>query len=244
MKTLSKIAAIAISAAMAVCAFGCGSSDTSAQSGSPGFEPQGIEVVDLGYSITNEGEFRYAFVAVNPNEGHVAENVVFTVEAYDSNGSMIAGGGETISALYPGTETAGAGETELFSRDTATPKVANFSIVAMMDSVTWTTTTITDSDIEDSIEVIKPRMSGNDDGGVDIKASVKLAEGDALKFDASKPVELRAVALLFDENDEVLCGTSPVTFSLDANSDSYSFEQTVSDAPAYSKCSLYVTPTA
>lgn len=242
MKIISKIAAIAISAAMAACAFGCGSSDTSAQSSNPGFEPQDIEINDPGYSITDEGKLRYAFVAVNPNDGYVAENVIFTVEAYDASGSMIAGGGETIPVLYPGVQTAGAGEADLFSQDTSSPKVASLSVVAMMGSITWTATTITNEDIEDSIDIVDPRMSGTDGEDADITASIRLSQGDELKIDASKPIDLRVVALLFDEEGNAICGTAPVAVTLDSESETYSFNEVVSNTPSYGNCNLYVTP--
>lgn len=243
MKIFSKIVAIAVSAAMAACAFGCGSSDTGAQSSNPGFEPQDIEINDPGYSITDEGKLRYAFVAVNPNEGYIAEDVVFTVEAYDSNGSMIAGGGDTISALYPGTETAGAGEAELFSRDTETPKVASLSIVAMMDSVTWTETTITASDIEKSINIVKPRMGEDDNGDLVVWATIELDQEEDVRLDTTQPVELRAVALLFNDEGSAICGTDAVTFSLEPEGP-YDFTASVPNPPSYAESTLYVTPAA
>lgn len=244
MKILSKIAAIAISAAMAACAFGCGSSGTSAQSSDPGFEPQAIEINDPGFAITEKGKLHYAFVAVNPNDGYVAENVIFTVEAYDANGSMIAGGGETISALYPGAETPGAGETDLFSQTTDNPEVASLSIVAMMDSISWTATTVTNEDIEDSIDIVSPRMATTDNGDLAIKATIQLAEGDAMKLDVSQPIELRAEAILFDESGQALCGTEPVIFTLEPDGEAYSFAAVIANPPKYAQSNLYVTPTA
>lgn len=245
MKILAKISVVLISAAMAFSAFGCGSSGTASQGNAdPGFEPETIEVIDPGYAVTDEGKLRYAFVAVNPNDGYIAEDVVFTVEAYDANGSMIAGGGDTISALYPGAETAGAGETELFSQTTDTPKVASLSIAPLMDSVTWSKTTVTNTDIEDSLNILSPRMSTADNGDLSIKASIKFAEGDDMKLDASKPMEFRAVAVLFNEVGNALCGTDPITFTLDSADATYDFNEMIANPPAYNECNLYVTPVA
>lgn len=244
MKILSKIAAIAISAAMAACAFGCGSSDTSGQSANPGFEPQDIQVNDLGYYITDEGMLSYAFIAVNPNEGHVAQDVIFTVEAYDASGAMIAGDSLTISALYPDAETPGAGETELFSRNTKNPEVSNLSIMPLKDSITWKDTTISNDDIEESLVIASPRKSDGDNGSIGIKASIQLAEGDDMKLDASKPIELRAVALLFNDAGQAIYGTEPVTFTLTPDDNSYSFVSTIANPPTYAQSTLYVTPTA
>lgn len=243
MKVLAKIAAVAVSMVMAASAFGCASSDTTSQA-NPGFEPQDIEIQNPGYVITDEGTLRFAFVAVNPNEGQIAKDVVFTIEAYDANGSMIAGDNETISALYPGTETAGAGETELFSLNEENPKVSSLSIVAIMDSITWSATTITDGDLEDSIDIVKPRSSSTDSGDVQIKASITLAEGDDMKLDASAPIEFRAVALLFDDDGNAICGTSPVVFTLSPDSNAYDFEAAIANPPQYAECNLYVTPSA
>lgn len=243
MKILSKIAAIAISAAMAACAFGCGSSDTSAQSSNPGFEPQDIEINDPGFAITDEGKMSFAFVAVNPNEGHLAENVIFTVEAYDAGGSMIAGGGITIPALYPNTETAGAGETDLFSRDTNTPEVASLSIVAMMDSITWVETDITASDIEKSVNIVKPRKGVDENGDLVIWATIEMDEEDDVRLDTSKPIELRAVALLFDADGNAICGTDADVFTLEP-SGSYELTESIANPPSYTESTLYVTPTA
>lgn len=228
---------------MALSAFGCGSSDEPTKTSDLGFEPQDIEILNPGY-VAEEGTLRYGFVAVNPNEGQIAQDVSFTVEAYDANGSMIAGDSITISALYPGSETAGAGETELFSRTEENPRIVNFSIVALMDSATWSATSLTDSDLEDSVDIVKPRMSSNDAGAASIKASIQLSEGDDLKLDASKPIEFRAVALLFDESGSAICGTAPVTFSLDAENSTYDFEGIIENPPSYEECNLYVTPSA
>lgn len=239
MKLLAKIAAIAASAALAASAFGCGSSDTATKSSNPGFEPQTIEVNNPGFVITDEGMLRYAFVAVNPNEGHVAQDVVFTVEAYDASGSMIAGGSESIPVLYPGAETAGAGETELFSQETDTPEVANLSIVALMDSVTWADTTMTADDLEAINRIVNPRLSEADDS-LDIKASIEMSTGD----DAPASMELRALALLFNESGQAICGTDVVTFSLSQDEPDYDFNSILANAPAYDECNLYVTPNA
>lgn len=243
MKIITKIAAIVVLAALAASTFGCGSSSTDTESSQLDFEPQNIEVNDSGYAITDEGKLSYAFVAVNPNDGYIAENTIFTVEAYDSNGSMIAGGGDTISALYPGVETAGAGEVELFSRDSDNPKVARLSVTAMMDSCTWTPTSISNSDLDDSIEIVKPRMSNANGGGIEVTASVRLAEGDGMKLDLSQPIELRAVALLFDDAGLAVYGTSPEVFTLSEDERSFNFRTVIENAPEFSECNLYVAPT-
>lgn len=243
MKILAKVSAVLVSAAMAACAFGCGSSDASSQASNPGFEPEAIQVNDPGFAITDEGKLRYAFVAVNPNDGYLAEGVAFTIEAYDASGSMIAGSGETISALYPGVETPGSGEADLFSRTTDTPKVASLSIVPMMDTATWTPTDINNDAIENSMEIVSPRMTTTDTG-LDIKATVQFAEGDDLKLDTSKVTDFRAVVVLFDDAGNALCGTDPVTFTLDSADATYEFAETIPNPPVYAECNLYVTPLA
>lgn len=242
MKILAKVSAVIISAAMALTAFGCGSSDSATQTTEPGFEPQDIEINDPGYSISDDGKLRYAFVAVNPNDGYIAEDVIFTIEAYDANGSMIAGGGETISALYPGTETASAGEADMYSQTSDTPEVASLSIVAMMDSVTWTKTTLAGGDVENSMDIVSPRMSNEDNGDLEIKATLGFVDGDDMKLDASKPIELRVVALLFDESGQAICGTAPLTFTLNSADATYEYVATIADPPKYAECTLYVTP--
>lgn len=242
MKTLSKIAAIAASAALVLSAFGCSSTQASSASSTPGFEAQDIQVNDPGYAITDEGKLRYAFVAVNPNDGHVAQDVIFTIEAYDASGSMIAGGGETISMLYPGVETPGAGEADLFSSSTKTPEVASLSIVPMMDSVTWSDTDVTNDQIESAMEIVSPHMSTSDDGSIAINAGIKLkAEGEGQPL-SGKDIEVRAIALLFDKSGSALCGTEPATLTLNANGDACQFEATIPNAPEYGECNLYVTP--
>lgn len=240
MKLLAKIAAIAASAVLAASAFGCGSSDSSAKSGAAGFEPESIQVNDAGFAITEEGTLRYAFVAVNPNDGHVAQDVVFTIEAYDADGSMIAGGGETIPVLYPGVETAGAGETQLFSQSTDTPEVANLSIVPMMDSAAWSDTKVTAEECEDMVKINNPRMLPADEN-LDIKAKIELASGDDAPAGTPSSMDLRAVAVLFDDSGSAICGTSAVTFTVNADG-SYDYNATIMDAPDYGECNLYVTP--
>lgn len=241
MKSLAKFAAVIASAALALAMFGCSSPSTSSQPASPGFEPQDIQVNEPGYAITDEGKLRYAFVAVNPNEGHVAQEVIFTIEAYDAEGSMIAGGGETIATLYPGVETPGAGEVDLFSPDTSTPEVANLTIIAMMDSIVWADTALSAVDIEGAIDIVSPRMATNDDS-LDIQATIGLKTGEGISDLGD--LEMRAVALLFDESGNALCGTAPVTFTLAKDGDDYQFEAFIPNAPAYKECNLYITPNA
>lgn len=243
MKPLAKIAATIASLALAASAFGCSSPQQSSDAAGPGFDPQNIEVNDSGYTITDEGKLRYAFVAVNPNEGHVAENVIFTVEAYDANGSMIAGGGETIPVLYPGLETAGAGEAELFARDTDTPEVASLSIVAMMDSVSWSDTDLASDEVEGKFSIRSPQASSGDDGTLHITASIGL-NGEDGSTESSKPVEAYAVALLFDASGQAICGTSAVTFALGGDNGDYELNADIPNAPEYEGCTLYVTPAA
>lgn len=244
MKILAKVSAVLISAVMAAAAFGCGSSDATSQSANSGFEPQAIEVNDPGFAITDEGKLRYAFVAVNPNDGYIAENVVFTIEAYDASGSMIAGSGESIPALYPGAETPGAGEADLFSRTTDNPQVASLSIVPMMDTATWTKTDVNNEAIESSVKIVSPNKSTATSGELNIKATIQFAEGDDLKLDASKPMDFRAVAVLFDDAGNALCGTDPVTFTLESADASYDYAASIPNPPAYAECNLYVTPLA
>lgn len=241
MKTLAKIAAMVVSVALATAMFGCASSDGS-QSSNSGFEPKDIQVQHPGYSITEDGMLNYAFIAVNPNDGHLAQDVLFTIEAYDASGSMIAGGSDTIPALYPGTETAAAGMLELFSISTETPKVSELSIVAMRDSCTWSATTVTDSDITDSLDIVKPRLNSTDDGITEIAASIRLAQGDSQKLDVSQPMEFRAVALLFNESGQAVCGTPADIFTLSEDESSANFSGVIENAPAFTESLLYVTP--
>ncbi len=242
MKPFAKIAAIIASAALALSALGCSSAPAASQPAGPDFDVQDIQVSNPGYAITDEGKLRYAFVAVNPNEGHVAQEVIFTVEAHDANGSMIAGGGETIAALYPGVETPGSGEVDLFSPDTDNPEVANLTIVAMMDSVVWADTTLSNADIEGAIDIVSPRMAPGDDGSLSIMATIGMKSDDGDSGLAS--MEARAVAVLFDESGNALCGTSPVTFALSKDGEDYAFEASIPNAPEYKECNLYVTPNA
>lgn len=243
MRLFPKIAAVAVSATMAMFAMGCSSSETTSQDSTPGFEPQAIEINESGFAVTDDGMLSYAFVAVNPNEGHVAQDVVFTIEAYDDNGSMIAGGGDSIPVLYPGVETAAAGETELFSKDTSTPKVARLSISALLDSATWTDTSLTADDVENLVDIVNPRMSENDNE-LNIKASIVMNTGDDDTDGVSGNLELRAVALLSNAAGQAICGTEPVVFTLSSDSPDYDLTTLIVDAPDYEECNLYVTPNA
>ena len=156
---------------------------------------------------------------------------------------MIAGGGETISMLYPGVETPGAGEADLFSSSTDTPEVASLSIVPMMDSVTSVRHRRDQRPgTESAIEIVSPHMSTSDDGSIAINAGIKLkAEGEGQPL-GGKDVEVRAIALLFDKSGSALCGTEPITLTLNANGDTCQFEATIPNAPEYGECNLYVTP--
>ncbi len=241
--------AIALIGACALVFAGCSNSNQGASDGADqGFEAEEIQVSKSGYTITDDGTVRYAFVAVNPNNGHLAKDVVFTIEGYDGDGNMIVGGGETLSKMYPGSEVAAAGTLDIFETTSEAPKLSTLTIKPMMDSVNWEETTLTGTGIEENYNIEKARMATQSDTGtlnITANVSIKNDQGDNAdnaNSDLQVLEKAYAVALLEDEEGNLLCGSTPQTFEIDPANQPYLFETEIPNAPKYADANLYVTP--
>lgn len=175
---------------------------------------QEIEVTQTGFEVFGEN-VSYAFTVNNPNDGYMANGVTFTIEGYDEDGTMVMGGGETLQMIYPGIETACAGQSYL-APESGT--VTRFEVRPLMDNVTWTKTDVTAEELESKFEVSDVEVSESDgttvvngtissDLGVDSNS-----DADAL---ANAREDVHLVVLFKDADGKIICGGSSMGIMLD-----------------------------
>lgn len=238
MKAFSRIFAVMAAAAMA-CALvlplaGCAGGQSQSSDAGPGFDVESVKVDGSGFTIGADGTLRYAFIAVNPNDGHVASNVIFSIEGYNENGQMVAGGGATIPVMYPGVKAGGSGTTQLFARDGQVPNVARLEISANMDAITWSDTSYTATDVQDLVSVENASL---DNVGADLSISADLSTT------ASQNIDVYTVSILKDANGNPIVGSDSQNYTLNAGGDAAIYGASISDVPEYSSCELFTMPT-
>lgn len=249
-RAVAIVAAGALAVSMLVLA-GCSSAE-SGNASEPNFDVADIEVTQSGYTLADDGTMRFAFTATNPNEGHLAKNVVFSLEAYDSDNRIVAGAGVTVPLMYPGHEEAACGSTQVYANVAASTgtaadegaqasaaqatdsdvDVAYVQIVPVMDSIEWSDTIYDESQLAEGIVVDSTSKSNGADGSLAIAAKVSTTFDEA---------SLLAVALLFDADGNPICGSNTTSFECSANGGVSSIEVSVDDAPEYAHCYIYVT---
>lgn len=238
-KTLVSLLVVAMISAFSAVLVGCSGNDQNGTSGADDFEIEDIQVINSGFTVTGDNQVNFAFVAMNPNMGHLANDVVFTIEGYDADGNLIVGGGQTLSMMYPESEVAAAGTLEIYSQDDNNAPLETLNITPMMDSISWEETTITGAALDEDYYIDRAIMNKQDDGSLDITANVGINEGVE---DAAILASAYGVVVLENEEGEILCGSDPVIFTIDLDNQPYPFQTSILNAPEYTSCTLYVTP--
>lgn len=216
---------------------GC-ANQSSGQSSSENSSLEDIVIKQSGYSVTADGKLRYVFVAENPNEGQLASNVVFSVEAYDQNNKMLAGAGTTVAYMYPGAQTPGAGETELYvsggagDAASAANAVSYIQITPAMNNVTWSKTTVTGSALEGEASIVDFYIKKNMDKSVDVKAAL-VSKKQGAKY--------QVLAVLYNGEDNPVCGSEPQTIEPKADEETY-LDLKIANAPEYTDAKVFIVP--
>lgn len=236
---IGRVCRIVVAVALAATTLSCmGCSSGSNETSGANFDVQDIEIASSGYTIGENNTLRYAFVAKNPNEGHLAHNVVFSVEAYDTTGRMVVGAGNTMQLMYPGQDVGGCGTAEIVASANAsqsgqTPDISYIKVTPIMDSIEWSDTSYSSSKLEESISIDNARTASKSaDGTLGIRADVSTT---------LDTVSLEAVTILFDADKNPICGSDVVTFDCTSNASS-SVDLTVENAPDYDECYIYISP--
>lgn len=213
--------------------------------GSAGFDVVDIEVSKSGYSLGDDGTLRYVFIANNPNEGHLAENVVFSVGAYDASDELIADAGITVPAIYPNHREAVSGSTQVYatsgdgssaaagSSESSLPEVAYIRISPIMESAEWSDTSYDGAALEGLVSIDETKMSNRGGESLSISAQVSTT------LDS---VDLFAVAVLSDADGNLICGSDWAVFECASDGGPSSISLSIANAPEYENCYVYVSP--
>lgn len=203
---------------------GCSSNEPAAQEDltTEAIKASDIEITGSGFTIMEGNVVNYAFTVENPNEGYIANNVTFTIEAYDENDLMLVGSGETISEVYPGVETGATGTAYMPDADRT---IARFEIKPLMEHIIWTKTDLTPEEVDNMFQISDVDVTRDEEGSVVAKGKVSTdltqdAEENSSSSDGeysytSRMVNAHAVAILKDASGNILCGGASTSLMLD-----------------------------
>lgn len=259
-------AALACALAMSVFALGGCASNSTENATNPGFEATDIEIQQSGYTIGDDGTLRYAFVAVNPNEGHLAQNVAFSMEAYDSDNRIVAGAGVTMPLMYPGEELAASGTAEVFKSTAATAGANSGSnaggIISSAGATTGSTATGSTGDQAAQPQIayiqITPMMDSIEwsdttydkakleeeivfEGATSTKGESNNLGITAQVSTTLESVSLSAVAIVFDGEGNPICGSEVAEFDC-TKDEAAQVSLDIPNVPEYTECFVYISP--
>lgn len=177
-------------------------------------DAQEIEVTQTGYEVLGE-TVCYAFTVNNPNDGYIANGVTFTIEGYNEEGTMVLGGGETVQIIYPGLETAVAGQSYLAPESGA---IARFDVRPLMDNITWVKTTVTAEELENKYDISDVEVTDTDGSTVvtgTISADLGVDSNSDADAIANAREDVHLVVLFRDADGKLLCGGNSLGIMLD-----------------------------
>lgn len=285
MKKAGKVLAAFTAAALAfgvVGMAGCSSSDTKADDSTvyeaDSINAQDITVTNSGYSVHDvEGldadgnsvmnvEANYAFLVENPNTGYVAQNVPFSINAYNAAGETVFSAGNSVMYLYPGITTAVSGTTTFQPTDEIDQTVTTFEVVPVLTGIEYLKTGLSNGEIADMFKVNNPEVTENPEGdavGSDqvsytVSASISGDLADGTKIfkvaDLENTLEGHAVAVFTDAEGNIVYGTDPSNILIDETtadmlkqttedgSPMSNFSVSLSWLPEYQNFQIYVMP--
>lgn len=231
---------------------------------------QEITITESGFNVGNDGNVTYAFIANSPNDGFIANSVVFSIEGYDDQGNRVLGSAESIDRMYPGVDTAFAGSAYMVESS----NLVRLDVVASMDNVVWTQTDLTADQVDDMFSLVNTRNIRDVDGSAVVSGRVVandlslIAQCEGVSEDQ---ISATLTVLLVNTQGELVAGTSvsDLDFSGEegvvhetedmgttarsneeaaeesAEGDmlrSASFSASIPDAPGYKECRFFVQP--
>lgn len=265
-KPLAIMCALALAFSVSSCGIltGC-SSDGASESKTPvDSSDDNIDIVSTGFNTATVGKVEFAFSAMNKQEGQLARNVLFAVEAYNSDDQALGGTSATISALYPNVETYSAGSMEYYdlSVTQATAEPAEDAAAAAAAEGEETTpaeagaTSITNTTVAYLKVTLMP--SSIDWTSTDVKADqienvIKTGDIDVftvnndLTFNSTYTVpensvfsgqEIRAQVVVFDADGSPIAGSDPMYLP----GEDGEFTIWLFDAPGFAESKIFFTP--
>ena len=214
MRTPKKLVAVLAASAMALTMFGCSGTQEEETVAEPDMitseeiSAQEIQIKQTGYSLDDQGNINYAIIANNPNEGYIANSVMFSIEGYDENDRMLLGTAETIMDMYPGVDTGVVGTAHVVESDLP---LVRFEVSASVDLVNWTETDLSASEIEDMFTV-DTQDAANVDGTTTISGTLSADVPDAEEATSEDEdtttdrISASVVAILQDADGKLICG--------------------------------------
>lgn len=266
----AKLSSLIVSVALASMLIGCASSSESGQGeerykDSEAIDATEISIEDSGFDISSDGEVTYAFTTVNPNNGYIANNVVFNITAYDSNNEIIMGDAKSIDKMYAGLEY-GLGGTSYIIDSTS---IARMVISPSMELISWESTEVDPNEISSMYSLVNERSVRLEDGSIQASGQVATDDIDALaKLEgvSTTDASVDVCVILLNSNGQFVAGgnITDVTFNSSdeavhveeaANSDDSDsgkienlklgdFKINVPLSPGYKECKFFVTPSA
>lgn len=222
-------------------------------------------IVKLDASVAEDGTpqeiptAHFAFVVSNPQDGYIAQNVGFDVVGYDEFGNVVFSGASIAGNVFPGIQTALSGSAAVDSSAGVETRVTKIDIEPIMPNVHWLPTKLSNEDIATIFEVVDENVN---DGGDIFTLSATIA-GDLDDVDAIPRIgnvegvlEGHCIALLYDENGEVLMGSESSSVLVDQDDNDKAAEgrqdedaslpinasTSISNPPAYKTYKLFVMP--
>lgn len=209
---VATIAALSLTFALVGCSSDGASEETVPEPiTSEEIDAQDIEIVQTGYTV-EDGVARYAVVAVNPNEGYIANSVMLSIEGYDESDNMLIGTAATISDMYPNSETAVAGSSRLMTVETENPELVRLNVSVDLQFVTWTKVSDVDTIYEYTVSDENINVDNENTAVVTGNVTTHIP-GDT---DGGAGAGLSIVAVLFDADGNILCGGTDSSIYFDA----------------------------
>ena len=105
---MKRLLMIGLMIAMVLSFTACGGSETEGGSGEGSSEAKtaDVELVDSGYSVTDDNYVYWGAVIRNPDKTTAYEFPVITITAYDKDGEVLAAEEQTLMRIEPGEEQA------------------------------------------------------------------------------------------------------------------------------------------
>lgn len=164
---------------------------------------QDVEILESGYSMTDDNFMRFGFVIVNPNEDIAFEFPTITVTAYDDSGSVLATTDQVMNSIEPGERQAFGSVMDCNGQ---MPSNVEFSVESG-DKKEPSNTAIKSSDL--IISGTNERMG--DYGDISITGSIKN--------NSSEDTTSVGITVLFKNGGEIVYGTTSYVHDLSSGSE-------------------------
>lgn len=266
-KPIASLCALALALSVGSCGIlaGCSSESSTSSNKTPvdASDPN-IDIVSTGFSTAYADKIEFGFSATNKQEGQLARNVLFAVEAYNSDDQALAGTSATISALYPNVETYSAGSMDYYdlsvtqataepAEDAAAAEAAEGEETTAVATGAATVTNTTISYLKVTLMPSSVEWTSTDVKADQIENVIKTGDVEVftvntdLTFNSTYTVpensvfagnEIRAQVVVFNADGEPIAGSDPMYLP----GEDGDFTIWLFDSPGFEDYKIYFTP--